>query len=208
MALAAACLLALFAASSRATADACPDTGYSHVGVARARGAAGVVATVTTLTAPAVSSGHVAAWVGVGDRRRRHWLQVGVVTYRGRSSRVYVEIARSPAPRTYVELRRRVRPGLRLSVVAVRPGWWQAYVDGARVGAPVSLAGTSAGAPAYATTESWSAGRAACNRYAFRFDGVAFADRQGSWSRERPRVLRPPGARLAVVGSSFVAAAG
>jgi hypothetical protein len=181
--------------------------GAVDAGLQSLRRAHGVRATITALAQPYVEAGHVAAWVGVGERATGRWLQVGVVAYPGRASRVYVETARAPSPRRYIELTRPVTPGMRVAVVSSRPGWWQAFVDDEAVGAPVRLPGTAGGAPAYATTESWSGARAGCNGFTYRFDDVAFAGGRGTWTATASQAIRAPGARLARSASGFLAAA-
>ena len=60
-----------------------------------------------------------------------------------------------------------------------RPGWWRVWIDGAAVGSPVHLAGSSGGWSPIATAESFSVGAAACNSFAFRFDRVEVVGRPG-----------------------------
>jgi hypothetical protein len=56
-------------------------------------------------------------------------------------------------------------------------GIWRAFVDGRAVG-PLAYLPTAAGAwRPMATAESWAAGRAGCNRYAYRFERVAALQR-------------------------------
>jgi hypothetical protein len=54
-------------------------------------------------------------------------------------------------------------------------------VDGRAVGAPAYLPTAGGSWRAVATAESWAAGHAACNRYAYRFDGVAVSH-ASNWS--------------------------
>jgi hypothetical protein len=153
--------------------------GYTYAGYASRAGAHGVAATVTALARPAVYTGHAAAWVGVGGIHQgpggaNEWIQAGVAAFPGQGLRLYVEEVSRGHARRFVDLGRAV-PGRRYRVGVVEAGGdlWRAYVDGRAVGSPAYLP-TGAGAwRAVATAESWTAGRAECNRYAYRFESVA-----------------------------------
>jgi hypothetical protein len=198
--------VSLTAAPSRA-ATACATPGYSYAGYASAAPVRSVAATLTAARVPSVASGHVAAWVGVGSLhagpdRANEWLQAGIAAYTGSTLRLYVELARAGAPRQYVELSQRVVPGERhdLAVVERSANRWQALVDGRAAGPTLVLPAGAGGLRSIVTAESWTAGRSACNRYAFAFRGV----RLGSTARVR---LAAPVNRVRASSAAFTASA-
>ncbi len=66
--------------------------------------------------------------------------------------------------------------------MAGRPGWWRVWVDGQAVTEPVRMRGSSGRWAPIATAESWNAGTAACNSFAFRFERVSVSyGGGGSW---------------------------
>jgi hypothetical protein len=188
-ALAAACL----AAAPSPAAAVCGWPGYSYAGLESANPVLGVAATISSLRAARVESGHVAAWVGVGGEGAGpggsdEWIQVGLTATPGSAQVLYYEIKRPGEPLRYVPLAH-VQPGepRRVAVLAVRsrPDHWRVWVGERPVGPPVFLPGSRAWT-AVATAESWDGGSPACNRYAFRFDRVAVAtEAGGSWQTLR-----------------------
>ena len=63
-----------------------------------------------------------------------------------------------------------------------KPNWWRVWLDGQAVTEPVLLADSTDRWRPIATAESWNGGRAVCNSFAYRFDGVAVASAKGgSW---------------------------
>ena len=155
-------------------ATECAASGYSYEGHASAGSVGRVAATIAAVATPRVASGHVAAWVGVGDTRSHHWLQAGVAAFRGTTLRLYYELALPGMKRRYVELDRDValRDPHRIAVTETAPGWWRVEVDGSAVTAPIFVGESWRGV---ATAESWTAAHAPCNRYGFRFDRVSGA---------------------------------
>lgn len=152
--------------------------GYSYAGYASRDGVTGVAASINAVRTPSVESGHAAAWVGVGGVHEgpggaNEWLQAGVAAFPGVGLRVYVE-SFSRGERRFVDLAHAV-VGRRYRVRIVETGRdvWRAMVDGRGVGSPAYLPTTGGSWRAVATAESWAAGHAACNRYAYRFDGVS-----------------------------------
>src|SRR4051812_15763773 len=93
--LAAACALV---APSGAAPAACGQTTYSYAGVSSIDARFGVGARISTLHAPAVKEGHVAAWVGVGGSGlgpsgSDEWLQAGISVRAGQDPSLYYELA-------------------------------------------------------------------------------------------------------------------
>ncbi|MEP6976711.1 MAG: hypothetical protein ABI948_01515 [Thermoleophilia bacterium] len=174
----------------------CASHGYTYAGLAQNDAAHGVTATVTAVSAPRVSGGHVAAWVGVGGRGlgpggTNAWLQAGLATYRGGGSRLYYELM-LPAGRRYVELARGVRPGTRftVAVLEVAPGTWHVVVNGRAVSPAFALPVSSSGLPAIVTAESWATTTQACNQYAFGFAGAQFIGADGlSHAFSKPQII-------------------
>jgi hypothetical protein len=58
-------------------------------------------------------------------------------------------------------------------VAEVRANVWQATIDGRPVGRAAYLPPLQGRWRAVATTESWRAGRAGCNHFAYRFESVS-----------------------------------
>jgi hypothetical protein len=161
--------------------------GYTYAGYASRGGAGGVAATVTAAARPAVYTGHAAAWVGVGGIHAgpggaSEWIQAGIAAFPGVGLRLYVEEVSRGQARRFVDLGRAV-PGrsYRFGVAETGSDVWRAFLDGRPVGEPAYLPTGRGSWRAVATTESWAAGRAACNRYAYRFDGIAVRRGTG-WS--------------------------
>lgn len=174
----------------------CSSHGYTYAGLAQNGAAHGVTATVTAVSAPLVSGGHVAAWVGVGGRGvgpdgTNAWLQAGLATYRGGASRLYYELM-LPAGRKYVELERGVRAGTRftVSVLEAAPGTWHVVVNGRAASPAFALPASSSGLPAIVTAESWATTTQACNQYAFGFAGAQFIGADGMWHPfSKPQII-------------------
>jgi hypothetical protein len=165
---------------------------YAYAGHQADATARGIRATITPLGAPRVTTGHVAAWVGVGGpgdgpNGTDEWLQVGIAALPGGGLFVYSESERSGEQPRVLTLRATVDPlephRLAIAATVSRPDEWQVRVDGVRAGSPVLLPGSNARWRPIATTESWSVGGARCNSFAFRFDGVETASRRdGAWT--------------------------
>ncbi len=174
--------------ASRSQASVVPCIhGYSYAGYASRNGVDGVAARISALRMPSVQTGHAAAWVGVGGIHEgpggaSEWLQAGVAAFPRVGLRLYVEAVSRGERRRFVELGPAVL-GRRYRVRVVKTGRdvWRAFVNGRAVGAPAYLPTTRGSWRAVVTAESWAAGRAACNRYAYRFDRVSVS--QGaSWA--------------------------
>lgn len=198
----------------------CGSSTYSYAGLANAGAGHGVKATITALSLPQVEWGHVAGWVGVGGpgmgpNGEDEWIQVGFSGFQGSGTKLYYEVTRPGASPTYTEVESEVPVGAprRLAVleIAGRSDWWRVWVDGEPVSEPVHLPGSHGTWTPMATAESWNAGKAACNRFSYRFDQVMVARRAGGGWRvlspghtfEDPgyRVLRrEPAGFLATVG--------
>jgi len=196
-------LVAVVIATSAPAAFACA-RGYSYAGVYAPRKASGVAATLSTLAEPRVASGHVAAWVGIGGeglgpKGTNEWLQVGVASFPGSAeSHLYYELARPGRRPEYRELAT-IAPGERVRVAVlelpfVRDTW--IVISSKGVAGPFYLPGSHLAWAPIATSESWNAG-GACNRYAYRFQGVQLQHRDGSWKPLRHGLkLQDPGLRL------------
>jgi hypothetical protein len=165
-------------ASSGPPARACVH-GYSYAGFAGRGGSAGVAATITALTRPSVATGHAAAWVGVGGIHAgpdgaSEWLQTGLAAFPRIGLRLYVEAVSHGESRRFLDLGPAVvGRRYRFRVRETGAGVWRAFVDGRPVGKPADLPTASGAWRPTATAESWAAGSASCNRYAYRFDAVA-----------------------------------
>jgi hypothetical protein len=151
-----------------------------------------VRATITPLAAAPVTSGHVAAWVGVGGgaggpNEAAQWLQAGVASLPDEPFLLYAEVRRAGAssPR-FMELETGVEVGEshRIAVVEIggRPNWWRVWVDGRAATKPLRLPNSSNSWQPVATAESQTTGGQACPKFAFRFAAVQIAaGLGGSW---------------------------
>jgi hypothetical protein len=162
---------------------------------------------LTALATPAVESGHVAGWVGVGGPGQgpggsAEWIQVGLNSLPGTGNKLYYEVMRPGAAPSYAEVDTNVATGrpVRLAVLetAAYPGAWRIWVDGRAVTAPIALADSHGRLSPMAMGESWDGGRPACNRYSYRFEGVSIAAAPGgAWRPAREAtVLQDPGYRV------------
>ena len=189
-------LAALVGTSTNATAGrAClsgtRDGGYSYAGHQAAQRGHGVRATITMTRTPNVEAGHVAGWVGVGGpgqgaNGEDAWIQAGIASMTGLEPTIYAEITRPGHAPQFVPIEEGVATGQshELAVVELpnRPGSWRVWVDGKAVTNPVRLQGSSGRWAPIATAESWNAGTAACNSFAFRFERVSVSyGGGGSW---------------------------
>jgi len=140
----------------------------------------GVGAAIAALQAPDVKDGHVAGWVGIVSKHADGWIQVGLSAAPGAGTNdVYLEYAAPGRDPQYTVLRPDVAVGerhrLAVSELSSRPGWWQATVDGSRIGAAVFLPGSHGHWHAQVLGESWNDDSGACNAYSYAFSGVALA---------------------------------
>jgi len=165
--------------------------GYAYAGHQATRVSHGIRATITPTAAANVISGHVAGWIGVGGpgqgaNGQTLWLQVGVASIPDTPTMVYAEITRGGQDPVFVPLVQDVQVGEshRVAVLemAGRPNWWRVWLDGKPATDPVLLEDSTNRWRPIATGESWNGGRAVCNSFAFRFDGVGVAAATGgSW---------------------------
>ena len=200
-ALAAAVLTGLASDTAQANGQACGagangSQGYAYAGHQATKVAHGIRATITPTAASNVAAGHVAGWIGVGGpgqgaNGQTLWLQIGVASMPATPTMVYAEITRSGREPVFVPLLRNVQVGESHKVavleVSGRPNWWQVWLDGKTVLEPVLLESSTRRWRPIATAESWNGGRAVCNTFAFRFDGVGVAAATGgSWQAFAP----------------------
>ena len=172
-------------------AGATGSQGYAYAGHQATRVAHGIRATITPTASPNVVSGHVAGWIGVGGpgqgaNGQTLWLQVGVASIPDTPTMVYAEITRGGQQPVFVPLVQDVEVGESHKVAVLemsgKPNWWRVWLDGKPATDPVLLENSTNRWRPIATAESWNGGRAVCNSFAFRFDGVGVtAANGGSW---------------------------
>jgi hypothetical protein len=111
-------LLAASVADGRSSrANACGAREYSYAGLQSDSKGHGVGATLVPLRTPAVSAGHVGAWIGVGGvnlgpNGTAEWLQVGFSAFPSdRMNRIYYEVTVPGSDPRYVELDSSVKAG-------------------------------------------------------------------------------------------------
>ena len=183
----------------------CGPAGFAYAGVQADQNGHGIAAAVTALASPAVESGHVAGWVGVGGPGEGpggtdEWIQAGLNSLPGTGNRLYYEVVRPGSKSRYGEVATDVPTGqpVRIAVleVAASPGSWRVWVNGRAVTPPIALRGGESLTP-MAMGESWDGGRG-CNRYRYRFERVSIAAaRGGSWQPAlESTVLQDPGYRV------------
>ena len=183
-------LLAASVADGRSSrSSACGARDYSYAGLQSDNKAHGVGATLVPLQTPAVSAGHVGAWIGVGGvnlgpNGSAEWLQVGFSAFPSdRMSRIYYEFTVPGSDPRYVELASSVKAGEKHSFkvleMAHRKSWWRVWLDGKPVSPAIHLPGSHGTWYPQAMAESWNGGVRACNAYQYRFSNVTQAHADG-----------------------------
>jgi hypothetical protein len=173
-------LLATTAPAGAGTAS-CGYNGYSYAGVTALQTESGISAGITAVARPNVTTGHVAAWVGVGGAGlgpggSNEWLQAGISSIPGQPTSLYTEIATpGKAPRYHVvpltvQLGHTYRVAVQES--PTHAGSWSVWIDGVQRTGQVSLPGSHDAWKPVATSESWDGGSPACNAFTFRFSEV------------------------------------
>jgi len=173
--------------------------GYAYAGRQSTTVAHGIRATITPTAPATVAAGHVAGWIGVGGpgqgpNGETMWLQVGVASIPETPTMVYAEITRPGRDPQFVQLLSNVRVGESHKVavleIAGRANWWRVWLDGKPATDPILLENSTNRWRPIATGESWNGGETVCNRFAFRFDGVAVASSAGgAWHPFSPGYL-------------------
>lgn len=190
------------------------DKAYSYAGLVSARKAHGVSTTLTAVSAPQVSWGHVAGWVGVGGAGQgpngtTEWIQVGYSGFYGGEHKLYYEVTQPGKQPKYTPVLD-LQPGEshRIGVVEMRDrrNWWRVWVDGRAVSPPIYLPGSHGRWAPVATAESWNAGMGACNGLAYRFAQTRVATRPGGgWAGLRTgQTLQDPGYAVSGGAAGFV----
>jgi hypothetical protein len=179
------------ASAGRACVSGTRDGGYAYAGHQATYRGHGVRATITMTRVPTVDAGHVAGWVGVGGPGQGadgedEWIQAGIASMPGMDPVIYAEITRDGGAPEFVPIEEGVATGrshkLAVLEMAGRPGWWRVWVDGQAVTEPVLLRGSSGRWAPMAMAETWNAGTAFCDAFAFRFERVSVSyGGGGSW---------------------------
>jgi hypothetical protein len=214
-------LLATSVAAGRSTrSNGCGVREYSYAGLQSETKAHGVGATLVPLETPAVSAGHVGAWIGVGGpgagpNGSTEWIQIGFSAFHADSmSRIYYEVAVPGEIPRYVELDADVRPGekhrFKVLEMARRSAWWRVWLDGKAVSPAIHLPGSHEAWYPQAVAESWNGAVSACNKFHYRFSNVTLARSDGGdWRPLKQSIaFHDPGYRLvqtSTVPRSFLA---
>ena len=179
--------------------------GYAYAGHQATAIAHGIRATITPTAQANVVAGHVAGWIGVGGpgqgaNGQTMWLQVGVASIPDTPTMLYAEITRGGREPQFLQLLQNVRVGESHKVAVLeisgKPNWWRVWLDGKPATDPILLEGSTNRWRPIATGESWNGGQSVCNRFAFRFDGVAVAGSAGRRLAHVRARLPVPGPRL------------
>ena len=216
LALVAGAVAAALAGAFTPSAWAC-SRGYSYAGLYSSQPAVGVAASLSMLGLPTVTSGHVAAWVGVGGpglgpNGADEWLQVGLASFDSSRAHLYYEVALPGRAPEYVELASGIEPGrvIRVGLLELpfAPGTW-VVISPAGISGPFYLPDSDDAWAPVATAESWAAGGSQCNRSSYRFGRVELANSRGGWRRmRRASKLQDPGWRLRRESASTFSASG
>jgi hypothetical protein len=201
-------------------AKSCNDTQFQYAGLASNTTAHGVRATITQLSFPTVTDGHVAAWVGVGGpdagpNGEPEWLQTGFAAFAPwKTTYLYYEVAVPGKYPAYHQVLADVRPGqkhdVRVLEVQGRNSWWRVWVDGKAVSPAIHLVGSHNSWYPEASAENWNGGTGTCNGFAYRFSNVRLAKQNGGvWASPTSRqMFQDPGYQVrqtSRVPTSFVA---
>jgi hypothetical protein len=191
--------------------------GYSYAGFQSPSVAYGVAARIAVLSAPSIEHGQVAAWIGIGGpglgpRGADQWLQVGIAGFPDGTSELYYEFVSrgDPVPHYMSLASAHAGEGYRVAIVErpEQPNAWRVLLDGRPASPVIVLPGSHGSRRPIATAESWDGGVPGCNRFSYRFTGLATATRLGG--RWRPFVLSEPiesrGYRVAPGARGFTAA--
>jgi hypothetical protein len=179
---------------------------YSYAGVRSIETRYGVGARISTLRAPTIAAGHVAAWVGVGGsglgaNGSTEWLQAGISAKVGQDPALYYEVARPDRKPRYVMLKAHLALGRPYDVAVLEsrdhPGEWRVWVNGDRMTTRIHLPGSHGAWRPMATAESWNDNSGVCNGFSFRFANVQVAATPGGgWQPMRGRVLADAGYKV------------
>ncbi len=208
------------AQGSKSSAKSCGTQQFAYAGFESDATAHGVRATITPLSAPTVTDGHVGGWIGVGGvnagpRGKAEWLQTGLASLAPESTiYLYYEVTLPGKAPAYHEIEADVRPGEKhdLAVLEMqgRDSWWRVWVDGKPITKPIHLPGSHGEWYPQATGENWNGNTGTCNSYAYRFTNVRLAHANGgAWKRLKERsMFADPGYQVVQtsrIPSNFVA---
>lgn len=225
--LAASAAVAVAALGGAARAHACGSNGYSYAGVQAAAPAFGISATVTSVEAFPLLSGHVAGWVGVGGPGEgpggtNEWLEIGLSSFPAvTGSDLFYEVSQPAAFPAYHRVATNLPAGtaFEVGVLEMRnhPDSWRVWLNGRAVSKPIRLPQSHKRFVPIATAESWDGGtHGVCNTFLYHFRGVRIAHAPGGgWrglsggypirsSVTRVRRSRGGGAFLAAEGDQAI----
>src|SRR5215831_7511421 len=151
-----------------ARASACGSSGYAYAGVGATQPAFGISATLSSVDAFPLLSGHIAGWVGVGGPGQGpggtdEWLEIGLSGFPAvTGSDLYYEVSQPDGYPVYHQVARDLPAG-KASVVGVlemygRPDWWRVWLNGRAVSKPIRLPHSHDRWAPVATAESWDGG--------------------------------------------------
>ncbi len=211
--LAAACACTALAAPASAARNAgCATVGYSYGGVQTQYVRRGISARITATRISAVTSGHIAGWVGVGGAGQGlngadEWIQTGIASLPGGETEIYYEVALPGQRAVYTKVAPIAAGESRiLGVYEIAPTIWVVTVDGLPVMQPVMLPGSHASWRPMATAESYDGGATACNTYGIQFADLRVADASGLWGPVKyPQSFSNGGHTLTALASSSFA---
>ena len=110
------------------------------------------------------------------------WLQAGIAAFPQVGLRLYVEEVSRGHARRFADLGPAVvGRRYRVRVVETSRDVWRAFLNEHRVGEAAYLPTTGGSWRPVVTAESWAAGHATCNRYAYRFEAVSTLH-SGRWA--------------------------
>jgi hypothetical protein len=193
-------------ATAGTTISSCGYDGYSYAGEAAVSPQSGISADITALRQPKITTGHVAAWVGVGGiglgpNGSNEWLQAGISAVPDEPTSIYVEVARPNTEPRYHALPLQLAIGRTYQISVqespTHPGSWSVWVDGVQKTGSIYLPGSHDAWKPIATTESWDGGSPACNAFSFKFTNVRTkTGATPAWSSMQSSVIDAPDYRV------------
>jgi hypothetical protein len=189
-------------ASAAKTVSPCGYDGYSYAGVTATAAEAGISAGITATSQPQITTGHIAAWVGVGGmglgpNGSNEWIQAGISAVPQQPTSLYVEVAQPGSAPRYHALPLALQIGRTYQVAVeestTRANWWSVWVDGKQVTGKIFLPGSHDAWKPVATSESWDGGSPACNSFTFKFSNLeSKTSTSPAWSPLASSVIDAP----------------
>jgi len=194
------CVCGVFVVASLALAPATPagvssstscKQNYAYAGAEDVTQRSGIRANLSTTSAPAVTVGHVAGWVGVGGpglgpNGTDEWLQTGYASFEAGPTQIYYEVTLPDKPTQYHTIKDNLSSSEKhlLSVLEVqgKNNSWKVWLDDKAVTPVITLPKSHNRFVPQAVGETWNGGTTKCNHYGYRFQKIQVSKAPGgSW---------------------------